>query len=208
MGYKHLSLKLPPDFTPEQLRHKIAKALHISDFSFQIIHKSLDARKKNAIHWEMRLLVQSPEIKGGEPEKQEVLKIPYKKRSQKAMVVGSGPAGFFAAYVLQKAGMQTTLIERGTEVDKRSREIETFEKTATFYPKSNYAFGEGGAGTFSDGKLTSRSKRISLERQFILQSYIEAGAPEEIKYLTHPHLGTDKLKNSKKPEANFSRPRR
>jgi uncharacterized FAD-dependent dehydrogenase len=194
MGYKQLSLKLPPDYSPEQLRYKVTKALHISNFSFQIMHKSLDARKKDAIHWEIRLLVQSPEIKGGKPEKAKELKIPYKKREQRVIVIGSGPAGFFAAYVLQKAGLQTTLIERGTAVEKRSREIELFEKTAVFYPKSNYAFGEGGAGTFSDGKLTSRSKRISLERQFILKSYVEAGAPEEIRYLAHPHLGTDKLK--------------
>jgi uncharacterized FAD-dependent dehydrogenase len=194
MGYKNLSLKLPPDYLPEQLRHKVAKTLHISDFSFQITHKSLDARKKSFIHWEIRVLVNSPEIKGNEPEKPQSLQIPFRKTDKKAIVVGSGPAGFFAAYVLQKAGMQTTLIERGTEVEKRSREIETFEKTTQFFPKSNYAFGEGGAGTFSDGKLTSRSKRISLERQFILKSYVEAGAPEEIQYLAHPHLGTDNLK--------------
>lgn len=194
MGFKQLSLKLPPDYSPEQLRYKVFKSLHINDFSFQIIHKSLDARKKNFIHWEIRLLVQSPELKGGMPPKQESLKVPFKKRNQTAVVVGSGPAGFFAAYILQKAGMQTTLVERGTEVSKRTREIELFEKTAVFHPKSNYAFGEGGAGTFSDGKLTSRSKHISPERQFILKSYVEAGAPEEIQYLAHPHLGTDKLK--------------
>ncbi len=194
MGYRRLSIKLPPDYSPEQLHHKIARILHINDFSFQVAHKSLDARKRNAIHWEIKLLVQSPEIKGGIPEKRDMLEIPFRKRKQKAVVVGSGPAGFFAAYVLQKAGMQTMLIERGTEVSKRSREIEIFEKTAVFNPKSNYAFGEGGAGTFSDGKLTSRSKRISLERQFVLKSYVEAGAPEEIQYLAHPHLGTDKLK--------------
>ena len=194
MGYKQLSLKLPPDYSPEQLRHKIAKALHIGDFSLQITHKSLDARKKSFIHWEIRVLVNSPEIKGENPEQPPSLQIPYRKTNKKAIVVGSGPAGFFAAYVLQKSGIQTLLIERGTSVDKRSSEIELFEKTAIFHPKSNYAFGEGGAGTFSDGKLTSRSKRISLERQFILKSYVEAGAPEEIEYLAHPHLGTDKLK--------------
>ncbi len=194
MGYKQLSLKLPPDYTPKQLRHRVAKILRIHDFTCQIAHKSLDARKKSFIHWEINLLVQSPELKGGEPEKPRVLQIPYKKTKQTALVAGSGPAGFFAAYVLQKSGMNVTLVERGTDVTKRSREIELFEKTAVFYPKSNYAFGEGGAGTFSDGKLTSRSKRISLERQFILRSYVEAGAPEEIEYLAHPHLGTDKLK--------------
>jgi len=194
MGYKQLSLNLPPDYTPEQLRHKVAKTLHIHDFSLQILHKSLDARKKSFIHWEIRLLVQSSELKGEPSEKLQTLEIPYKKREQTALVVGSGPAGFFAAYVLQKSGINTTLIERGTEISKRSQEIELFEKTALFHPKSNYAFGEGGAGTFSDGKLTSRSKRISLERQFVLKSYVEAGAPEEIRYLAHPHLGTDKLK--------------
>ena len=194
MGFKTLSLKLPPDYTPEQLRQRVAKILRIHDFTCQIAHKSLDARKKSFIHWEINLLVQSPELKGGEPEKPRILQIPYKKTKQTALVVGSGPAGFFAAYVLQKSGMNVTLVERGTDVAKRSREIEQFEKTAHFFPKSNYAFGEGGAGTFSDGKLTSRSKRISLERQFILKSYVEAGAPEEIEYLAHPHLGTDKLK--------------
>ena len=106
------------------------------------------------------------------------------------MVVGSGPAGFFAAFVLQKAGIQTTIIERGTDVHKRTVGIKDFEKTGVFNPVSNYAFGEGGAGTFSDGKLTSRSKHISKERQFILSSYISAGGPEEIGYMAHPHLGT------------------
>ncbi len=194
MGYRQLSLKLPPDYTDGQLRQHIAKKLHIRDFSFRMLHKSLDARKKSFIHWEIRLLVKSPEIKGGEPVQQPELVIPFRKTNQTALVVGSGPAGFFAAYVLQKSGIRTTLIERGTDVDKRSREIEVFEATSRFFPKSNYAFGEGGAGTFSDGKLTSRSKRISLERQFILKSYVEAGGPEEIQYLSHPHLGTDKLK--------------
>jgi uncharacterized FAD-dependent dehydrogenase len=195
MGYTQLSLKLPPDYTPEQLQRQISKKLHIHRFSFQILHKSLDARKKSFIHWKIRLLIQSPEIKGGEPALPPQLSIPSQKTNKKAVVLGSGPAGFFAAYVLQKGGVQTLLIERGTEVDKRSREIETFEKTARFFPKSNYAFGEGGAGTFSDGKLTSRSKHISLERQFILNSYVEAGGPEEIRYLSHPHLGTDNLKS-------------
>ncbi len=194
MGYKYLSLKLPPGFTPEQLRHKIGKALRINTFSFQIIRQGLDARKKGFIHWEIRLMVQSPEIKGDPPDRPEILKIPHTNTKKRAVVVGSGPAGFFAALVLQKGGVRTTLIERGTEVSKRSSEIEIFEKTGQFFSRSNYAFGEGGAGTFSDGKLTSRSKGISLERQFILKSYVEAGGPEEIQYLSYPHLGTDKLR--------------
>lgn len=110
------------------------------------------------------------------------------------IVVGSGPAGFFSAYVLQKAGFACTMIERGSDVESRAKHINDFETQNTFNPQNNYAFGEGGAGTFSDGKLTSRSKHISKERNFILDLYVEAGAPEEIKYLAHPHLGSDNLK--------------
>jgi hypothetical protein len=138
--------------------------------------------------------VRSPEIRGSGPELQENLEIPYKKSNLPIVVTGSGPAGFFAAFILQKAGFPVTLIERGSEVIKRGKSILAFEKTGVFDPHNNYAFGEGGAGTFSDGKLTSRSKHISKEKQFILKSYIEAGAPEEIEYMAHPHLGTDNLR--------------
>jgi uncharacterized protein len=194
MGFKTISLKLPTDFTPEQLRIKISKELRISVFTFQIENKSLDARNKSNIFWLVQVVVKSAEIKGGEEINTETLEIPYKKRKEQIVVTGSGPAGFFAAFVLQKAGFNVTLIERGSEVSKRGKSIQTFERTGIFDAQNNYAFGEGGAGTFSDGKLTSRSKHISLEKQFILDSYISAGAPDEIAYLTHPHLGTDNLK--------------
>ncbi|MFC2107628.1 NAD(P)/FAD-dependent oxidoreductase, partial [Bacteroidota bacterium] len=87
-----------------------------------------------------------------------------------------------------------TLIEKGSEVEKRAKSIQTFEKNGKFNPEGNYVFGEGGAGTFSDGKLTSRSKRISKEKTFINSTYIKAGAPEEIAYMAHPHLGTDNIR--------------
>jgi hypothetical protein len=96
--------------------------------------------------------------------------------------------------MLQKAGSSVTLIERGKEVDQRAASIQSFEHGGAFDPSANYAFGEGGAGTFSDGKLTSRSKHISQEKQFILSQYILAGAPPEIEYLAHPHLGSDNLR--------------
>ncbi|HSO85335.1 MAG TPA: NAD(P)-binding protein, partial [Draconibacterium sp.] len=194
MGFKTISLKLPTNFTPEQLRSKISKELHIIDFTFQIENKSLDARNKSKIFWLVQVVVNSTEIKDGEAINTETLEIPYKKRKEQIVVVGSGPAGFFAAFVLQKAGFNVTLIERGSEVAKRGKSIQTFEKTGIFDAQNNYAFGEGGAGTFSDGKLTSRSKHISLEKKFILNSYIEAGAPDEIAYMAHPHLGTDNLR--------------
>lgn len=194
MGFKSISLKLPTDFTPEQLRLKIAKELRINEFTFQIENKSLDARKKSNIFWLVQVAVNSPEIKGEEQPVLELLEIPFKKRKEQIVVVGSGPAGFFAAFVLQKAGFNVTIIERGSEVSKRGKSIQTFERTGIFDAQNNYAFGEGGAGTFSDGKLTSRSKHISLEKQFILTSYVEAGAPNEIMYMAHPHLGTDNLR--------------
>jgi len=194
MGYRELSFNLPPDYQEGDLRDAIAKELGIGTFSWQIAHKSLDARRKSDIHWLARVSVLSEEITGGEPPASSELVIPSHARKEKAVVVGSGPAGFFAALVLQKAGFRTTLIERGAEVQKRAEGIKTFEQTGCFDPVSNYAFGEGGAGTFSDGKLTSRSKHISKEKRFIIESYIRAGAPQEIRYLAHPHLGSDNLK--------------
>lgn len=194
MGYRELSLKLPTDYTETYLRRAIGNALKIENFSFSISTKSLDARKKANIHWLIRVGVLSDELSGGEPERMPPLNIPRVPPGKKAVVVGSGPAGLFAALVLQNSGIATTLIERGTDVDKRAEGIRTFESTGTFDPISNYAFGEGGAGTFSDGKLTSRSKNITREKDFMLASYIRAGAPEEIVYMAHPHLGTDNLR--------------
>ena len=194
MGYLEISLKLPTDYTEDQLRQKISQELGTTEFSYQIENKSLDSRKKNNIHWLLRISVLSEEVKGEGPLISPSLSVPYQKRKEKVVVVGSGPAGFFSAFVLQKAGFATTLVERGSEVNKRAEGIREFERTGVFNPVCNYAFGEGGAGTFSDGKLTSRSKHISKERQFVLSSYINAGAPEEIEYMAHPHLGSDNLK--------------
>ena len=193
MGYKEISLKLPLDYTEEQLRERIEKKLKTKKFSYQIEKKSLDARKQADIYWQVLVSVSAKKIKRTAPAMSPPFNIPYRKRAEKVIVVGSGPAGFFCAFVLQKAGFNTTLIERGSDVKKRAEGIREFEKTGLFNAVSNYAFGEGGAGTFSDGKLTSRSKDISQERKFILSAYINAGAPEEIGYMAHPHLGSDNL---------------
>jgi len=187
MGFKSITLKLPTGYSEQQLRHRIGKMLRIRNFSFQVEHKSLDARHKPKVSWQLRVGVSSPEIREGEQPQQKTLEIPFKKRPFPVVVAGSGPAGFFAALVLQKAGFQVTLIERGSEVKTRSRAVSHFEQTGFFDPKNNYAFGE-------NSKLTSRSKHISLEKQFIISNFIKAGAPEEIAYLAHPHLGTDNLR--------------
>jgi uncharacterized protein len=195
MGYKEISLKLPTGYAGDQLRRRIGKVLNISSFSYRIESKSLDAREKDNIHWLIRVAVSSEELKGTPLPAVPSLKVPYQKRKEKILVVGNGPAGFFAAYVLQKAGFRTSMIDRGAEAPKREAGIKRFERIGVFDPVGNYAFGEGGAGTFSDGKLTSRSKHILQERRFILDSYIQAGAPEEIAYMAHPHIGSDRLKN-------------
>lgn len=194
MGYKHIQLKVPTSYREDYLRKLLSDHLHLQDFTYVIEKKSLDARKKNDIHWLMNFVVSSPAIKGETYLPAPSLDIPFKKRKEKVAVIGSGPAGFFSAYVLQKAGFHVTIIERGSEVKARGEAIKDLEKNRKFSAVNNYAFGEGGAGTFSDGKLTSRSKHISRERQFILNEYVKAGAPEEILYMAHPHLGTDNLK--------------
>jgi len=195
LGFQEITLKLPTDYTEEELRHIIRNRLHIRNFSFTIGSKSLDARKKSDIHWLVKLGVTSAELYGEESVPQPVLEIPRIPKPSTALVVGSGPAGIFSALVLQKAGFHTTLIERGQRVDRRVESIRRFEAGGTFDPAGNYAFGEGGAGTFSDGKLTARTKRITLEKNFIIEHYVRAGAPAEIAYLAHPHLGTDNLRH-------------
>jgi uncharacterized FAD-dependent dehydrogenase len=194
MGFKLLELKLHTGFTTEELKEKIAKKLKIKNFTYIIEKQSLDARKKGNIRWSLRVGVSSPALPGIEPPVLEKLIIPYKKQDKKVVVVGSGPAGFFAAYTLLQAGFDVTLLEQGPDVDTRLKDIISFESIGKLNEKSNYAFGEGGAGTFSDGKLTSRTKTISRERAFIFDTYIKSGAPKEIAYLAHPHVGSDNLR--------------
>jgi uncharacterized protein len=204
MGFKTIQLKLSPGYSDGELKNAIRKISGLKDFTFRIETKSLDARKKNNIHWLLNLVVLSNEIPGKETEDPDFFEISFRRRNKKILIAGSGPAGFFAAYVLQRAGFETLLVEQGSEVEKRAAGIVHFERSGEFNPSANYSFGEGGAGTFSDGKLTSRSKHISSEKRFIISSYIEAGAPGEIRYMAYPHLGSDNLKKIvKKLRSNF-----
>lgn len=194
MGYREISLRLPIGFQPQDIHDQIEKTLNLREFSWQTCRQALDARKKTDIHWLITVGVSADALPPAGPEPEAGLSIPYHKRHQRVVVVGSGPAGFFAAFVLQRAGFDTIILERGAAVSRRAKSIQAFENTGAFDPVANYAFGEGGAGTFSDGKLTARSKRISLEKRFIIESYIQAGAPKEIQYLAHPHIGSDILR--------------
>ncbi len=185
---------MPTDYSDNELRAIISKKTNINEFSFEILKKSLDARKKGNIYWLLSVRIFSESLKGDAFIPQKGFSVSYKKRKKHVVIVGSGPAGMFSGLLLQKAGFSVTIIERGADVDYREKRIAEFEQTGAFDANANYAFGEGGAGTFSDGKLTSRSKRISKERAFIMDAYIRAGAPKEIKYLAYPHLGSDNLR--------------
>jgi uncharacterized protein len=193
MGYKEIEIKVPVYSNERELYNIISRSSKIKKFNYQILKKSLDARQKKNIVWIYRIGITSDELKAGHEPKEESLNPEYKKREQKAIIIGSGPAGIFSAIYLSLAGFKVTIIEQGSKVEERKASIDDFEKTRNFNPANNYSFGEGGAGTFSDGKLTSRTKTINFERNFIYHHLIQAGAPGEIAYMTHPHLGSDNL---------------
>ena len=150
---KPLQIKVPTDYSEEQLRDAIGKQLGLTDFSYQIEKKSLDARKKNDIHFLVGLVVSSEKIEGDDFVAPESLEIPFKKRTEKVVVVGSGPAGFFAAHVLQLSGFHVTILERGSEVDQRSRAIELFESKGNLTTRIITHLGREVPGPFQMGSL-------------------------------------------------------
>ena len=108
------------------------------------------------------------------------------------LIIGAGPAGLFAALSLIRSGIRPVIIERGKDIRSRRRDLATLNKEGILNPESNYCFGEGGAGTYSDGKLYTRSnKRGNIQR--ILDLFVRFGAEENILYEAHPHIGTNKL---------------
>ncbi len=193
MGFRTLELKMKTDYGPDDLKNVIRKICRVRDFDYVIEKQSLDGRNPMEIHWLVRLTVISPEIKGGTEPDISSIKVPFKRTTKKVLVIGSGPAGFFAAYVCLMGGLDVTLVEMGPDVYQRTKDLKEFERTGVLNERSNYAYGEGGAGTFSDGKLTSRTKSIMREKRFIFEQYVKAGAPEEILYLAKPHLGSNIL---------------
>lgn len=198
------NISVPLDFDFARLRQLCVKKLGLNDRalkSVRLAKKSVDARKKSDVHFLLSVLVESDEenkllkrIKNASPYEPYVYKIKQAENPEKRpVIVGFGPAGMYAALVLAEAGANPIVLERGYDVDSRCRAVETFRTTGRLDTECNVQFGEGGAGTFSDGKLTTgiKDKRMG----YVFQRLVEFGAPDEILYLAKPHVGTDKLRD-------------
>lgn len=195
------SIKMPICHTEQDVikaAQEIVRLHCVSADKFRISKQSLDARKKNDIHYVYSVTAEAKDntVCGGKvicPSKQTGgIEIPQKKLAERPIVTGTGPCGLFAAYILAKSGNPPIVLERGESVEKRTEAITRFWNGGKLDKNSNVQFGEGGAGTFSDGKLNSG---IGDPRQrYVLQTFAEHGAPKDILYKAKPHIGTDKLR--------------
>lgn len=190
-----ISLKILPSEAADEavLKKIVAKACGKKQSEingFQILKRSIDARGKSV--W-INLIVNAFINEPYQPKK--ILKPDFKdvaNAQKKVIIIGAGPAGLFAALKLIEQGIKPIILERGKDVRARRRDLAILNKEGIINPESNYCFGEGGAGTYSDGKLYTRSsKRGNVEK--ILQTFVHFGAEENILYEAHPHIGTNKL---------------
>jgi uncharacterized protein len=200
------NIKLRADFEPSKenqlLVQKIQKILRVKQdkiVSFHIAKKSIDAREKNNVQliYTVNVEIKNEESYLGIKDVSTFEPLEYViKKTQKTIrpvVVGSGPAGLFSALVLAEHGLNPIIVEQGMNVDKRKKAVANFWIDGELDTNSNVQFGEGGAGTFSDGKLTTGIKNTRIPK--VLKELVEAGAPGEIAYLSKPHIGTDILIN-------------
>jgi len=164
--------------------------IKVSDISnYKIIKKSIDARKKRiVINLKIQIVVNDKEFNFPKPE----FKHKDVKFAKEVIVVGAGPAGLFAALQLIELGLKPIIIERGKIIKERRKDIAALNREHIVNPESNYAFGEGGAGTFSDGKLYTRSKKRGNVKS-VLELLQFHGANENITFEARPHIGTNKL---------------
>ena len=200
------SLRLMIGEKESVLRERAAKKLKISPsriVELRPVRRSLDARKKDDIHYiysvavsvrgdEKKLIAAAKSADVSEYVKQEY-SIPRVCAGDRPVVVGFGPAGMFAALLLAYAGARPIVLERGGDVDRRQKAVETFRAGGELDPENNVQFGEGGAGTFSDGKLNTGTHDPRLH--WVLRQFYLHGAPESVCYDAKPHIGTDVLRD-------------
>jgi uncharacterized FAD-dependent dehydrogenase len=190
-----LTLKLLPSEAEEDatVKRYISQHLSVSSDSvsgFQIIKRSIDARSKQI--WILLTVLAYIDEPFLSLQAKKIFFPDVSKAKHQVIVVGAGPAGLFAALKLIEHGIRPIVLERGKDVRSRRRDLAELNKNGIINPESNYCFGEGGAGTYSDGKLYTRStKRGDVHR--ILNILVQFGADEKILYEAHPHIGTNKL---------------
>lgn len=205
------NIHLPLDYTSETVLSKTAKLINVDKKFFKsctLFKRSVDARKKDNIFFlatvEAELFVNEEKVCKKCKNAEIVEKYEYHTEKFRGtvspVVVGAGPAGLFAALILAQSGAKPILIERGRDVDSRTEDVQKFWKSGVLDTESNVQFGEGGAGAFSDGKLTTGTKDVR-QRKVIIE-FVKHGAPEEILYNAKPHIGTDKLKPTVKSIRN------
>ncbi len=192
---KKLSIKLLPSeaANPDVLKQLIANDCSVAAgrvTGFTLLKQSIDARGKQTwFHLSVNAFIDEPYIP---PDLIPLQLKEVSRASKRVIVVGAGPAGLFSALRLIELGIKPILLERGKDVRSRRRDLAAINKQGEVNPESNYCFGEGGAGTYSDGKLYTRSsKRGDVNR--ILSMLVHFGADEKILYEAHPHIGTNKL---------------
>lgn len=193
----------------DQIKAALLKRLEIpaSDLiRFSIFKRGVDARKSHAILYVYNLDVEvkneakilakfkkDPHIKPAPDTEYKAIVKDKTSTNARPVVIGFGPAGIFAALILAQAGFKPIVLERGKEVRKRTKDTWGLWRKSVLNPESNVQFGEGGAGTFSDGKLYSQIKDPKHYGRKVIQEFVKAGAPEEILYVSHPHIGTFRL---------------
>ena len=208
-------IKLPPTAGEADIRQAVRRSLRLKKeepFSFELLRQSLDARKKPDIFYVYTVLVHLRDEKREEQVLRQVRSrsaesvriVPYAYGSlireplpiaepDRPVIIGTGPAGLFCGLLLARAGLCPVLIERGMRADERTAAVGRFWEGGKLDPDSNVQFGEGGAGTFSDGKLNTGVRDPEGRIRFIMRTFVEAGADPDILYSYKPHIGTDVL---------------
>ncbi|MCQ2285347.1 MAG: hypothetical protein MJZ76_00530 [Bacteroidales bacterium] len=201
MKIKISNIKIPVE-NKEDLRQIICKKMRIPSsqiVDFKIFRLAIDARKRNQICYDYQVIL---ELKGEHPyllknkditlyEAPQPMQYPKWNKEYRPIVVGLGPAGMFAALYLARCKANPIVIERGSAIDQRKKEVDNFLKNKELNEDSNVQFGEGGAGAFSDGKLTTNAHNEFIA--FVLEEFHKHGATEDIVYTSNPHVGTDYL---------------